>query len=35
MQEWTENILKEVSVDQNRIAINGKYNFYKRKEECV
>ena len=32
MQEWTENIPKEVSVVQNRIAIYGKYNFYKREK---
>ena len=32
MQEWLENISKEVSVVQDRIAIYGKYNFYKREK---
>ena len=32
MQEWTEDIPKEVSVVQNRIAIYGKFNFYNGKK---
>ena len=32
MQEQTENIPKEMSIVQNRIAIYGKHNVYKRKK---
>ena len=29
-KEWTQNITKEVSVVQNRIAVHGQYNIYTR-----